>query len=246
MNMKKKHRLNKKGLIIVILSLYLIIMCFYYVFNLDIKSIDIRGNNLVTDEEIIALANIDSNTKILNLSKNSLIKKIKNNKLIKSVSIKRRLNGSIIITISEYNILFYDLLNNEYVLDNNEKIAYNNEYLGIPTLTNQVSSEILDNLVKKMSKVNIDIIYLISEITYDPSIKNDVVMDEYRFLLKMNDGNTVYINLANFSNLEKYEDYFDTLDEGVKGILYLDSSSTNGILFKSYESIAKEEVSDEG
>ena len=55
----------------------------------------------------------------------------------------------------------------------------------------------------------------------------------------MNDGNTVYINLINIKNLNKYQSIYATLNN-VAGIIYLDSSSNENIYFKSYESLNKE------
>ena len=56
-----------------------------------------------------------------------------------------------------------------------------------------------------------------SEIEYKP---NDV--DQERFLIFMNDGNYVYINIKKFQNLNKYLDMLKSFDDK-KGILYLDS-----------------------
>ena len=56
----------------------------------------------------------------------------------------------------------------------------------------------------------------------------------------MNDGNTVYINLINIKNLNKYQSIYATLNDTL-GVIYLDSSSNENIYFKSYESLAKEQ-----
>ena len=71
---KKVHRkLNKKALLVIVLTLYLFIMAFYYCFNLPIKSIVIKGNTNTLDEEIIKLGNINSYNKILGLKYSSVI-----------------------------------------------------------------------------------------------------------------------------------------------------------------------------
>ena len=76
-------------------------------------------------------------------------------------------------------------------------------------------------------------------------IKNEKVIDKNRFLLRMNDGNYVYINLANMDNLNKYEEIYTTLDENKKGILNLDSTS-KGVVFQPFDLIKeKEENKDE-
>ena len=85
----------------------------------------------------------------------------------------------------------------------------------------------------------------VSEIEYSPDIKNEKVIDKNRFLLRMNDGNYVYINLANMDNLNKYEEIYTTLDENKKGILNLDSTS-KGVVFQPFDLIKeKEETKDE-
>ena len=45
-NKKVRRKLNKKALLVILLTLYLIIMAFYYVFTLPIRNINIVGNNL--------------------------------------------------------------------------------------------------------------------------------------------------------------------------------------------------------
>ena len=61
------------------------------------------------------------------------------------------------------------------------------------------------------------ILLKISEIEYAP---NDV--DSERFILNMNDGNLVYINLNKIEKINKYNSIYSKLD-GKKGIIYLDS-----------------------
>lgn len=102
-----------------------------------------------------------------------------------------------------------------------------------------------DNLIKKLNNINIDILKKVSEIEYSPDIKNEKVIDKNRFLLRMNDGNYIYINLANMDNLNKYEEIYATLDEKQKGILNLDSTS-KGVVFQPFDLIKeKEEKKDE-
>lgn len=243
---KKVHRkLNKKALLVIVLTLYLFIMAFYYCFNLPIKSIVIKGNTNTLDEEIIKLGNINSYNKILGLN----IKKVKNdimeNKAITSVKIKKQLNGTLLIDVKEQNILFYNLLNKVYVYENGKNSENVSNKLGIPTLINYTPSDIYDNLIKKLNNINIDILKKVSEIEYSPDIKNEKVIDKNRFLLRMNDGNYIYINLANMDNLNKYEEIYATLDEKQKGILNLDSTS-KGVVFQPFDLIKeKEEKKDE-
>lgn len=238
---KKVHRkLNKKALLVIVLTLYLFIMAFYYCFNLPIKSIVIKGNTNTLDEEIIKLGSINSYNKILGLNTKKVKNDIMENKAITSVKIKKQLNGTLLIDVKEQNILFYNLLNKVYVYENGKTSENVSNKLGIPTLINYTPSDIYDNLIKKLNNINIDILKKVSEIEYSPDIKNEKVIDKNRFLLRMNDGNYIYINLANMDNLNKYEEIYATLDEKQKGILNLDSTS-KGVVFQPFDLIKEKE-----
>ena len=77
---------------------------------------------------------------------------------------------------------------------------------------------------------------MVSEIEYDPDVKEDVVIDDERFFLKMNDGNSVYINTPNMNKLNKYKEAIASVYDQTPGILSLDSNSNN-TLFKKYDKI---------
>ena len=235
---KTKKRINKKGLLVVILALYLIIMAFYYVWKLPIKNIIVKGNVLVNANEIIKVANVDNNSKLLTLSQNKVKDNIKSIPLINDVYVKKSLDGSLIISVNEAKVLFYNKLSNKYALSNNKETTDLKTTLGVPTLNNYVPNDIYNNFITKLGKIDTDIIYLISEINYDPDIKNDITIDGNRFLLRMNDGNIVYINLANMDKLSSYKEIYSTLDD--KGVLNLDSSSDK-VIFTSFEALGGQE-----
>ena len=238
---KVKKKLNKKGLLVVLLTLYLFIMAFYYCFNLPVKLVEVKGNTLISDEKVINNANITDKTKLFALSSSKLKKNLEELPMIESVKISKYLNGKVVITIKELVVLYYRVLDKTYVFENNKKATTLDTTLGIPTLVNYVPSDIEESLIKKLSGINKDILYKVSEIEYSPDIKNEKVIDKNRFLLRMNDGNYVYINLANINNLNKYEEIYATLNENEKGVLNLDSSSNNGIVFQTFELLKKKE-----
>ena len=66
----------------------------------------------------------------------------------------------------------------------------------------------------------------ISEIKYDPNI------DSERFLLTMNDGNYVYVNLKRFKSVNNYLTIISNFKDK-KGIIYLDSGSHFKLFEKS-------------
>ena len=222
---KVKKKLNIKKLIIFILIIYLIVSLVKTMVSTPIKNIIIKGNYYVSDNEIITSANLKNYPAISTINVNKIKNKLKENKLITDVSIKRTLKFQVIITVNEQKIICLDKGNNVLMLANGEKIDNNNEYLGIPTLINYTKDDVLKKFLEEMGKLDYEIIESISEIEYSPS-KNEKeeIVDETRFLLKMNDGNLVYINNSKLSSLKYYQKIVASLNDK-KGILHLDSGS---------------------
>jgi len=158
--------------------------------------------------------------------------------LIKNVKIKKNYFGKLSIKITEDKVLFYNWNNKKIILSSGKEINYSDKYLGIPTLINYVPNDIYEEFIDKLNKIDKDMLALVSEIEYSPSMINDKIVDENRFLFRMNDGNIVYINTI---NIEKFNSYLDNYEArvnktgDVKGCLYLDSDSEN-ITFDNCES----------
>ncbi len=222
--MKKgnKKRIKFRGIIFLLLLFYLIGMLGYYVLTLPIKRIIINGENLLTEQEIIELADIDTNLPLYKLQKHKIIKNLKSNKIINDVKLTKSILGNIKITIKENKILFYDSSLKKLVLSNSETIDYNEKYLGYPVLNNYVQSDIYETFIKKFSAIDVDVIKMISEIEYSPDKYNGTIIDEERFLLRMNDGNRIYINNVNIEQLNRYHSFTQKI-EGT-GVFQMDGS----------------------
>jgi cell division protein FtsQ len=240
---KVRKKLNIKAFIVLLLVIYLIIMIIYYFLSMPIKNIYITGNEYITDNEIIEAAGIKNYPSIIKLNSIKMKKNIKKIDYVDDVKIKRNIFGKLTINVTEANILFYNKNNDCLVLSNGKEISDDNAY-GYPSLINYVPNKIYNKLVTSLNKVDISILHSVSEIEYSVSKSNDKVIDDTRFILRMNDGNTVYINLINIKNLNKYQSIYATLNDAL-GVIYLDSSSNENIYFKSYESINKEQEESE-
>lgn len=223
MAQKKKKRLNVKRLFTFLLIIYLIVFGIYKFFNEPVRNIIIKGNYLVKDVEIINNAGIKNYPPLLSLNINKIKKNIKKNPLISDVSIKKNFKRQLIIEVKELKVICLDRSNNRYLLEDNSSIEFTESYLGIPTLINYTKEDVLKEFLKEMGMLDYNIITSINEIEYLPSTNaNDEIVDETRFLLKMNDGNSVYINLNKLKNLKYYHKIYANLGDN-KGILHLDS-----------------------
>ena len=224
---KKKRKLRISGLIFILLFLYIIVMLGYYFFSMPIKRIVVTGNAYISEHEIISVADINVKTSVFKASSSSIKKKVNKIPLIKNVKVKKSIWGSINIMVEENKLLFYNVLNGKLYLSDESTINEENGYFGYPTLVNYIPSDTMTKFIKGFTKIDDDIIAMISEIEYSPDRYNNVIIDDERFLLRMNDGNKVYINIVNIEKLNKYQTIYASVGSG--GILYLDSSSKNYI-----------------
>ena len=240
----KRRKLNWKAIILLLLIIYLIVMLFYTIFTMKIKNIYIIGTNLLTDNEIIETAGIKDYPAIFGTSTNKLKERISELELVDQVEIKKTLTGKLTIEITEATPLFYNRNTNKAVLSNMKEVESNSKYLGLPTLINYVPTDILNDFIESLKEIDTDIIKMINEIEYDPDISNDIVIDEYRFLLRMNDTNHVYVNIINMERLNDYEEIFATVGD-IRGTVYLDSYNADNIIFEAFGSNDEEETVDD-
>ena len=211
----RKRKLNKKRLFIVLILFFLLSFIIVKVFNSNIKNIYVKGNELLTDQEIIDIAGIEDYPSSINNLSVTLESRLRKNQYILEADVtKSNLTSKITIEVKENYPLFYYQTENKTILYNKDKVT---EKFTTPTVINQIPNTVYDKFLKAMKKVKKNILYRMSEIEYSP---NEV--DEERFFILMNDGNYVYLTLDKFLAINKYIDMVKSFDNK-KGILYLDS-----------------------
>ena len=216
----KKKKLRLLPFLIFIIVIAIIVFLCLIILDTKIKNIIITGNNVLKDDDIITLAGLadyPSYYKTLNVN---IEKKLKKNLLIKDIKIKRSFYHIIEIDIDEYQILYKKEDNGKYFLENKNEITLENNipYM-VPKLINEIPDNKIDSFIKYFKRIDLNIREKISEIRYEPN-----EYDKDRFLLYMDDGNSVYFTITKFGRLNYYNDVLPQL-EGRKGILYLDSGN---------------------
>jgi cell division septal protein FtsQ len=227
MSKKHKKKIRLSGLIFILLLAYFIGVSIYYIIKLPVKNIKVEGLNILTEGDIIQAINLDDSFPMIKLTSGYLKDKFKNMPLIDDFKLKKNLKGQVTITIEEAKILFFYNYDNHLVLSNEKTIDDDNRYLGYPILVNYVPSDVYKGFIKNFSKIDSNVIAMISEIEYDPDRYEDVIVDNERFVFIMNDGNKVYINVANIDKMNKYQNVVAKTNQ--TGTLYLDSSGKNFI-----------------
>lgn len=210
----KKRKLKIKKILVTLLIIGIIVLSYLYLKRLPIKNIYIIGNNILSDKDVIEIANITNYPSFIETTSRSITKKVSQNNYIKSVKVKKKFWGKVYIYVTENKVL--GIYNNKLIMEDGNIIDNSYNIINAPVIEGDISS-ILEKFVTKFSLINDDVLLKISEIVYSP---NEV--DSERFLLKMNDGNLVYVTLTRITKINKYSSIYSGL-EGKKGIIYLDS-----------------------
>ena len=136
---KKKNKysliiIKWTGLIIAILAL-IILFLMSSVFN--IKNVEVINNNIVTAEEIINLSELKLETNMFKYSKKRIKNKIKQNAYIEDVKVKRKLNGTVVLSIIERTPTYMLKFANSYVYINNQGyiLEISENPIEVPTIT---------------------------------------------------------------------------------------------------------------
>lgn len=235
--MKKKEsgnrKLNVKRVINLIVIILVITLGILYYFKMPVKNVTINGNVYTSDYEILKSTNLKKYPRLFYKSSNGIEKIILKNPLIKEAKVKKNLLGKIEINVIENKILFFNRNDNRVVLSGNININPETINIGMPSLINYVPDDVFLDFVEDFDKINPSIINMISEIEYKPLYSNEKIIDEKRFLLRMNDGNEVYINTVNIKQLNNYQTFYASLGDK-KGILNLDSSTKENFVFQPF------------
>ena len=194
--------------------------CFLY-FNFwgdNIKNIKVIGNNYLKESEIIELSGLGDYNGFLKKTVNSISNKLKSNILIDDVKVTKKINKTVVITVTEKKVLFRNSNTDKFVLSDGKEYVLDNNIMA-PVLINYVPDEIYEKFVNKYKKLDLLIINKISEIKYSPNQYDDDL-----FLFYMNDKNLVRVTVSKLNNMNKYNEIVTKLN-GKNGILYLDSGN---------------------
>ena len=210
---QKKRKIRYDRIIIFLAIVFFIVICFTYLINLKISNIYVSNNTYLTDQYIIELAQISDYPSTLQNLSIQIKNRLEDNIYIKNAKVSKKGLTKVYIEIEENRPLFFYEYDNKTILLDGQATT---EKFVVPTVINYITDTYYNKFIEEIGKLDLAILNKISEIQFAP---NDV--DDNRFLLTMNDGNYVYINIATFNKLNKYISILESLPDK-KGILYLD------------------------
>ena len=236
---------NKKPIIVATTIILLIIAIVIFALTapiFNIKQISIEGNEAAPAETIINLSGIKKGENIFKFNK-SAITKIKENKYIQDVNIKRKLPGTVIISVKERTVKYQLNLINSYVyIDKSGNILEITETkANVPVITGlnitedkmMNSSSLEENDLKELNKIAkimesskaIEIENLITEINIE---------DKNNFILYLeNENKKIYIgDTLNLTNKMLYIKKMLENEKSKSGIIFVNGDISTG--FKPY------------
>ncbi|MEG1987054.1 MAG: FtsQ-type POTRA domain-containing protein [Bacilli bacterium] len=217
---KKKRHIRVIPILLVLLFGVIIYFSYMGLLLFKTENIVILGNSLVSDQELIEAGGISNYPSFFGTSSSSIKRKIKANPYIKDVKVSRRFLFTFEIKVTEYKLLYqWQSDNNKVILEDGTELLSSDRIYGIPTVLNYIPDTKRSSFIDGMNNIEDDLRRQISEITYVP---ND--FDKDRFLLTMDDSNSVYLTLTKFDMINYYNSVLPQL-EGRHGILYLDSGN---------------------
>ncbi len=243
-NTKRKRRgkrLLKLLILIILITGAIVFAMVSPMFN--IEKITVQGNEKISTETIISLSGLQIGNNIFQNSKSDVIEKVKENQYIESVQVKRRLPGTMEITVKERTVAYQVKILQGYAYIDYQGyiLEIANQKANVPVLeginTNQdsflnekrVVSEditILNTILKIMGSArNIEIDKLITNITIEKG-------KEYILYLEKEKK---YIYLGDASNVTNKMLYVQTMlkeEKGNSGKILVNGDLSGG--FKPY------------
>lgn len=217
----KKKKLKAFRLLLILIVLGVIVFAVDLYLNTSIKNITIKNTKYLKDDYILYLAGLEDYPSFYYTTSKKIRKKLEKSPYIESVNVKKGFYHTLTITVKENQPLFIYETDKKLIFENKKEVPIEDEItlFRVPRLMNYVPNTKYSTFKKNMTKIDKSILGKISEITYLPN-----EYDKDRFLLYMDDGNSVYLTLTKFKMINYYNDVLKQL-EGRKGILYLDSGN---------------------
>jgi len=218
----RKKKANRRLLFYLSLFFFLISIIVYLQSPLSyIHTIEIDGNSVIEEEEIIKLSNLTTTTNIWTINELHIENLLEKHPIIESVQVKRKLPQTVQINVTEHKIIgftkgndgFHPILANGKIVEETKEIDRSEA----PVLNNFTEQEYLERMAEELNATPDFIFNLISEISWEPSDKN-----KYKIIMYMNDGFTVHATIRNFSSkMEAYPSIVSQIKPGEKGIVHM-------------------------
>lgn len=235
---RRRKRTNIKFIILIFLFFFLLLILVYFQSPYsDVKKIVVSGANLAQEEYYTKKSTIKIGDSMWSFRKSHIEQVLKKQKWVKNVTVERQLLTTVHITIEEWEKVaytedkgfFYPMLENGFVYPEASKDGL----LDAPVLKEFKDQAVRKKLLKELSKLNTEVLLLISQINAYPTKS-----DPYTIRLYMNDGYEVRAVIPTFvSKLNYYPSIVSQIQNGQKGVIDLEIGSFFRPFDKEYRDI---------
>lgn len=226
MDTMETHKILQRYIPIVVVNIIVIGILAYFISPLSkVDSISVEGTQVVYDQEVINQSGLRSGETVLQVmgSFDAVEKELEAN-IPQVADASVYLNGinEIVVNIKEYSTVAYiaqdesylRVLENGTVLDDEFAVSIGNQ----PVLSKFKEGETLNMMIAEISKLNLPILNLISEIELVESRSNPLFIRVY-----MNNGNRILSTIPTFSEKISYYPQMVQAVEGRKGIFDMEA-----------------------
>ena len=135
---KKRRKIKLKALVLIFITLAIILIIINVILNLSITNIYIKGNSILTDEEIIKIGKLENYPKIFSNEVLNIKSNLEEYQYIRKVKIKRtNFFTNVYITVYEnYPIFTYQ--EQTYLYD----LSTTNDCFAVPLIVNEIPKDI--------------------------------------------------------------------------------------------------------
>lgn len=223
--LKHERRKKRNRRLITYLSVFFFLLSIIVYFQSPLSQIDkisVKGNQNVTDDEIIKRSGLTSETNIWMMKKSEVMDRLKDDSFIKEVEMKRKLPRSVEIHINEYKLVGYIKKENLYlpVVENGQVLSdRHQEHMdaNAPLLVNFTEDQYIESMAQELDELPTSIFELVSEVHWNPSDDH-----KNKILLYMKDGYVVSTAIREFAKkMVVYPSIISQLDTDQKGIVHI-------------------------
>lgn len=217
----RKKKSSRRLIVYLIIFLVLIFILIYLQTPLSaVKHIEIEGNQVLSEKEVLEAGNVEYDANIWSVSKKKIVNSLQENPVIDSAKVEKEFPQTLRIQLEENRIIgyieeedsFYPVLDNGTIVENRE----GNQGAG-PVLHDFKNDEYLKDISSELRDTPNNIYKLISEITWSPTDKN-----KNKIKIYMSDGFVIDATIRDLaSKLENYPSIVSQLDEDEEGIIHM-------------------------
>lgn len=244
---QRKQKANRRMIFYISFFFLLILIIVYFQSPLsDVRTIDIKGNQLIPENIILDQLDFSTDTSYWSVNPKAAESDVQKIVQVESVNVEKVFPNKVVITVTEFEKVAFLTSDGTYLplLQNGEALPKVSEATvpsNAPILVNWEKEDLIKEMAAELTKLSESVRLRISEIHHTPIRK-----DDKHITLYMNDGFEVQSRITDFAAyMQYYPSIVDKLDGNINGVIHL-SESPRFEAFEIEEEEGEEQTENEG